>query len=256
MIPKVYKFLFKFFNFLCILSINFDRKRFFSPKILQFKSFFIVLILMFHYVKNLYYSVERIINEPDASKISTFSLYFIDFLFTALVILVNFWILILVRSQKNISRVFSIFFELINFCDQVKFKIEFKRVKFKILISLCLYSYFNFICGAYVLRESKLDAISIFSFISYLFFQFFYSWSFCLFYLFLVHYEFMLENFNEILQNQINFVHNNCEDLLNVLFKIRHLFKLLSKIFGVIFSLNVITEFLLVIFCVSFQTNL
>lgn len=243
---KLYSFILIFLNILCILSIKFKAQKFSSPKYLRVKSFLIVFISFLVFVERIYVSVMSISNQPGKVNISKFSLYFTYVFYFLINIMTLIWMLILVAKQKTIAKLFTIFLDFKNFCDEKKFKINYKKIKIKTLITFCLIILLSLPSVIVSINLSKFNLKEILKIISILFYRF------CLwiFYLILIHVEFLIVNLNDILESQI-FLNNNCENLLQNMMKLRILFNLINQAFGIVFSLNVLVEFLFVIFCVS-----
>ena len=71
------------------------------------------------------------------------------------------------------------------------------------------------------------------------------------YYIILIHYEYLFKNLNQILENQTELIHENCEEILKKLTIIKGLFKSLNKTFGKIFTMEATNELLCIIGFVS-----
>jgi len=248
---KLHSFILIFLNILCILSIKFEAQKFSSPKYLRVKSFLITFISFLISVERIYITVKSLSNQPEKiAQISKFTLYFTSVFYFLINIITLIWMLILILKQKTIAKLFTIFLDLKNFCDEKKFKINYKKVKIKILITFCLIIFLSLPSVIVSINVSKFNLKGILKIICNIFSILFYRFCFWVFYLILIHVEFLIDNLNDILESQF-VLNNNYENLLQNMMKLRILFNLLNQAFGKIFSLNVLVEFLFVIFCVS-----
>lgn len=248
----LYKLIFKFLNLICILSIKFDGTIYSSPRSYRIKSFLLVFVSYLTLVERIYASVKSFASpSTNGIQITKFSFYFCNLFYFAVLFLVLTWIIILILNQGTIAMIFNICLNLKKFCEEKKLKINLQTPQRKILISFFMFLSLNILSIINSVLELKIDLKILVTTISYIFFHIFYTWCFWFFYVVLIHYDFLMGKLNEILENQFNLIHNNCENVCKNFFLIRILFNLLNRSFGVIFSFITLIEFLLVIFCVS-----
>lgn len=248
---KLYYFIFIFLNILCILSIKFKARKFSSPKYLRMKSFLIVLISFLISVEQIYIIFMSLFNHPEKIvEISKFAIYFTSVFLLLSNVSTTIWMLILVIKQETIAKLFTIFLDFKNFCDEKKFKINYEKIRIKTLRTFCLFLSLSLISVIFFKNLSTFNIIDIFKTILILFKLIFYRLSFWLFYIILIHFEFLIDNLNDILESQFS-LHKHCESLFQNMMKMKIIFNLLNQGFGLIFSINVLIEFLFVISCVS-----
>jgi len=70
--------------------------------------------------------------------------------------------------------------------------------------------------------------------------------------LILIHYEFLVANFNQLLENQVELIHNDCTDLIENLKKIQRFFNLLNQTIGSVLSFIAIKHIIGIVAIVSF----
>jgi len=242
---ELYYYLLIFLNFICILSIKFEAQKFTSPKYFRIKSCVIIFISFFSLVNKIWNGLKTFTSYVHVSK---FTLYFTFLFYSVLLIILISWILILLWSQKTISKILTIFLAFKKFCDERKFKINLKKIKHKVCLTFCILLCIVLTIFIDPIIKAKLDLINI---LITFFYLFFYTWCFWFFHVILIHCEFLIENLNEILKNNLSLIHNKCEHLHENLIKLKILFNLLNRAFGKIFTLIILIVLLLIIFCVS-----
>lgn len=252
MVSKLYFFIFLYLNVLCILSVKFSAGKFSLPKVYQIKSYFVVFSSLLSFIYGVFSSMKAF---TALAHLSKFAVYFSNIFYILMVIFIISWIMVLLKSQETIVKILTIFYSFKNLCNERMLCKNFKKVKQKIFITFFIFTCFSLTSYINPISETKFDFINILSLPFYLFLLTFYTWCFWFFHMILIHYELLIENLNKILENDINLIHDNCEDLVENLIKIQTLFKLLNRGFAKIFTLIVLVEFLLVSFCVSLRNK-
>lgn len=246
MASEYYKKLFKFLNLICVLSIDFDGQKFTAPKSLRIKS--VILLSSVQIIKKiLNASAERKEIEGGDLLLKNISKAFLFFVFfiTGIIKFVPFLCTsILLFQQKQIAKIFSKFYELQKLCDSKNIetdeKVILRKTKKSILIFLSIiilsFDYIDLTLkkqiGLVEIVESIITHISTTHYLLCL--------NFCS--LILIHFEFLINNVNQILDNQFELVHDNCENLLEWLSLIKKLFTSLNQTFGVIFTIETLNE--------------
>lgn len=236
---SVYKILFYVFNFLGILNLRFDGNRFKFFKVLYCKTliFFVIVITNF-FLDN--YSPFKNYNK---ASISLFSKIYLLVSEQSQIFIITIIVWIHLHRQKEIADIFTIFHNLKKICDEKKLKINLRRLKFKLTLFLVLiFLYFIVNLANLFVHEPNFKWSEVMNnFLQAYLVMFFFS-LFAFIYFILVLYEIILKNLNEILENQMNVIHNNCEELLNNLILIHQLFKLLKESFQTIILLYTIFQ--------------
>ena len=109
MTSRFYKNLFTFFNLICIISINFDGKKFTAPKSLRLKSivvmgFVLVLRGILKYFEELQEVEER---KSERRKVSLFFLLFVPAVKGTITLSPFVCVFILLIQQKRITDIFN-----------------------------------------------------------------------------------------------------------------------------------------------------
>jgi len=155
-------------------------------------------------------------------------------------------------KQKRISKIFTIFYNLKIFCDERNFKINLKKLKVKIVIFFILISGFLLnIANRYLFFETFENWIIILNDIIYMNILIYLLSFFAFLYFVLIHVEFVLKKFNEIIENQTELIHDNCEILLDKLIEIQKLFELLNESFGTTITIYINIQLILITTIVS-----
>lgn len=253
---KYYKNIFKFFYLTCVLSIKFDGKRFLAPKSLRFKSIFLMSfvlivrnILRFHEHNNHIH-----IEESDKKIISIFFVIFVGLMMRIIEILPFICTLILLVQQEKIAKIFTTFYELKIICCNKNIKINDKNLFYKILKSFIVFGIISFFVFDFVdlYLRNNIKLITIIISILDQIMNIYYLLTLDFYYIILIHFELLVNNFNQIIKDRIDFIHENCEELLQKLTIIQELFDLLNQALGKIFSFEALDDLLYVI---SFVRN-
>lgn len=250
-----YKILFRFFNLIGVLNLNFNGQIF---KISKFRTTLFFISILLSIIIRFYKLVEALFLQPDDKNVSKFSSNYLSILASFNVLSTTFWIECLILNQIKIAKIFNFFLDLKIFCEFRNLKIN--RVKLLKMVrnSLLLFNFisfsfiFMFIFSFFYKRETS----NFISFVYYFFIELpsiIHPLQFSSFvHLTLIHYEFLLESFNQILIKQFELVHNDCEFLLEKVVKIHELFNLLDQAFDVVFTVSTFKQFLNVSAVVSF----
>jgi len=235
----VYKILFYVFNFIGILNLRFDGNKFKFSKVLYCKTLIIFVIL----ITKMFLDNYSIFKNYNNASISLFSKIYLLVSEQSQIFIIAIMVWIHLHRQKEIADIFTIFNNLKKFCDEKKFKINLRRLKFKLtlfLFIILLYFIVNLVNLCVHKLNSKWSEV-INNFLQANLIMFFFS-LFAFIYFILVHYEIVLKNINEILEKQMNVIHNNCEELLNNLILIHQLFRLFKESFQMIILLYTIFQ--------------
>jgi hypothetical protein len=256
MASKIYKYLFKFFNLICVLSINFNGKIFTSPNSLRFKSVAVICsVLVFKKILN---DLENMPNPGEGKAltkiVSIFFLVLVPFLVGILKFMPYLCTFMLLIQQKRIAEIFTKFYELkISFDDEkveINENVSAKKIK-KLFWIYLIFIILMFDIITVTSVKKQIYAVDVLlSIIDHtiktytLFCLYFYN-------IILIHYQFLLETTNEILENKFSCVHENCEKFLKKLYDVRKLFNLLNKTFGILFTLEAFNKLINMIGFVS-----
>jgi len=247
----VYKSIFRFFNIIGILCFKFDGKKFTISKVRLFlSSLFIsgyLSTILFIYLKFFFKNTPVI-------KITNFSKLFFEITSNFNFFTVFLWIVILLTRQKNISKILSTFCEL----KKVNFQIKTEKLEQKVLLSFIFYNFvmISFTVFLIYLLISDLSFENLNKILIKIIRDFpciLYSTEcLCFCNLILIHYEFLIENFNQLLYNQVELMHNDCINLLENLNRIQRFLNFLNQTFGSILSLIAFNHFIGIVAIVSF----
>lgn len=249
MVFKAYKILFNFFNLICILSINFNGKIFSAPKLLQIKSIIVVFSVLILKGTLKFYEKNQNVEALKAG-VKNVSLFFLLFSITAryLILLLPFIsTIILLRKQKVLAKIFTIFYELKRFCETENIKIESKKLSKKIFKSLIVFSIISILEFDYIklfYLKKRIDLIDILVSIIDHTIKCYYLFLLNFWNIILIYYEFLLLSANKILENQFKITHENCEIFLQKLNIIKKLITFLNESFGKLFSIQAVSELL------------
>ena len=244
---RFYKFFFIFFNSIGVLHLKFKYKKFETS---QFRFTLLFIFILLSFLTRFYKLIEAILTFSNDIKLSKFSQNYMNLLVMFNILSTSFWTLMLSLRQKNIAEIFETFLEIKRFCELKKLKIFNAKLLTKNWNSLFL---FNFICFSFLFTfiSSFKDDRRINNFVDFLYNFFFELPSViyplqCLNFVHLIlnHYEILLENLNQILEDQFDLVHNDCEFLIQNFVKIHKLFNLLNQSFGIVFSVCTIKQFI------------
>ena len=242
---KTYKIIFFVYNLLGILNLKFDGKKFKFSKILFYKTLIIFVIL----TTKKFFDQYSIFYKHKIGSISLFSRTYIELneQFQIHIIIIMAWIHL--QRQKEIADIFTNFCNLKRFCDENKFKINLKKLKFKINVYLVVvFLLFSFVFIDLIFHDPNLKWSKVINkFLTAIVSLYFIS-LFVFIYFILIHFNFLLINVNEILENRLSDIHNDCQNLLNNLKLIQELFELLKNSFQMtlflfaIFQLSIISK--------------
>lgn len=243
---KIHKLIFRVFNLTGVYSLQFDGQKF---QISKFRYFLSSLFIFGYLVVRFYIHLKVIIENKAKIKVTNFSRNFFD-----VFIMLNFfstssWIIILFIHQKNISKIFT---------SLQDFKIDFEKIEKKILISFVFYNSMLIIyTGSYFLALFFDQVfVSLFEILMFVLFDFiciFYATECsCFFNIILIHYDFLIKNFNQFSEYQVELVHNDCSNLMFELYKIEKVFNDLNTTLGSVLSIVTVNHLSGIIAIVSF----
>jgi len=153
------------------------------------------------------------------------------------------------------------FKNFLTFCEfkKLNFQIKTDKLERKVLISFIFHnfmmisftiSFIFFLISDLSLSKIVMQVISDFPTIFYS------SECLCFCNLILIHYEFLIKTFNQLLDNHVELIHNNCVDLLENFKTIQRFFNFLNQTFGSILSLIAFNHFIGIVVTVSFNISL
>lgn len=255
MASKIFERLFNFFNFICILSIQFNGIKFSAPRSLQIKSvtaiFFVLLMKGILKVIDGNQEVER--EKSEFKNLSFLFIYFVSFVTRIISIVPFLCAFILLVKQRRIADFFTNFYELKKFCSENKIIINedilLKRIKKSCLIffiiTILSFDYIDLKLkrqiGLVELSQSIVNHILKTYYLLCLYFS----------NIILIYCEFLIENFTRIFDNQFELIHENCGNLLEKLLLIRKLIASIKHTFGAVFTIETVNELLVTIGFVS-----
>lgn len=225
---KFYKNVFNYFTFFGILSVKLEGRRYKISNVLLIKT--IVIVIVFCVFKLYEHIIKRsLLNRVSASSFAQSFSYFSHWVILLIMCTVTFNIPL---CQKNIAEILTILLKLKIFCEEQKFQLSFKKIKIKMFISFALFgSVIAVLTYRYFKFESNVEYLIlnvVISVISKLYIHGFYDFL----HISVLHWDFIIENFNRICKDQLELLHNDCEKILQNFHKIQKILKISNKAFG------------------------
>lgn len=252
MSSRVFKFIFNSYVFAATLCLKWENNQFKVSKFHVIKALilFPLNIFLLYLVTFLSNINNEAIDEQSSLNHSTFSKKFFGVLYFWPFFIVNYWTYVLISIQKEVSVIFN---QILKFHKKFP-QINLKNIQIKIIL-LFLYAASYFLTKLFLhfnVNDFKLKDIFFHISNQIIIFAYIFSVTFASSMIFL--YDFLLENFNDILSQELNkriHNHTNCEDFMVIFSQLQKLFDILNRSVAKIFTFYTADVLILIIYNVS-----